>query len=95
VPYPQHHLQGLYARQPIQAEPLGLVHHPQVQSGLYEQGAKLDIIAMKSMLDWSAYKEVKLGTELVTSLGRDMLLPVEFFSQHLCSSTSLFFSSED
>ena len=26
------------------------------------------------MLDWSAYQEVKLDTNLITSLGRDMLL---------------------
>ena len=39
------------------------------------EGPRLDIIAMESMLDWSAYKEVKLDTELVTSLVRDMLLP--------------------
>jgi hypothetical protein len=40
---------------------------------MYE-GPMLDIIVKESMLDWSAYQEVKLGTNLITSLGRDMLL---------------------
>jgi hypothetical protein len=39
-----------------------------------DEGPRLDIIPKESMLDWSAYQEVKLDTELVTSLGIDMLL---------------------
>ena len=34
----------------------------------------LDIIAKESVLDSSAYQEVKLYTNLITSLGSDMLL---------------------
>ena len=35
---------------------------------------RLDIIAKKSMLDWSAYQEVKLDTNLMTPLG--MVMPL-------------------
>ena len=35
---------------------------------------KQDIITKESMLDWSAYQEVKLVTKLIDSLGSDLLL---------------------
>jgi hypothetical protein len=38
------------------------------------EGPMLDIIAKESVLDSSAYQEVKLYTNLITSLGSDMLL---------------------
>ena len=46
---------------------------------IYE-GPRLDFIAKESVLDGSAYQEVKLDTKLVTSLGRDMLLTLLRFS---------------
>jgi hypothetical protein len=50
------------------------------------EGPRLDI-TREFMLDWSAFQEVKLDTELVTSLGRDI---VELSPHHLGSSTSTF-----
>ena len=57
------------------------------------KGPWLDIIAKDSMLDWTAYKEIKLDTKLITSLGRDMLLTLLRFSPSIWVPQPLLFSS--